>query len=68
MYIMKEGPCRLYIGGEYKKYDSVLEAKEVAEKSMEKKLELRIELLVELDDFEADFWAYVYEKNEWVPS
>ncbi len=57
---------RLYIGTKRLYFSTFEEAKQEAEKCMPGKEELRIEILIETDG--PDFWAYEYNKNQWVPS
>ena len=65
---MNEENYRLYVGSEMTYYRTLEEAKDAARSFMPGKAELRIEILVEIGQNEADFWAYSYETNQWVPS
>jgi hypothetical protein len=61
-----EGNYRLYINSEQYYFSTYEEAVKAAEKYMKNKPELRIEVLCETEG--ADFWAYEYAGNKWVPS
>jgi len=63
---MEEENYRLYINAEQLNFESFDKAKEEAKMHLSDKPELRIEILLETED--ADFWAYEYEKDQWVPS
>ena len=65
---MNEENYRLYAGKEIFYFSTFEDAQSVAKEFMVSKVELRIEILVELEPFEADFWAYEYENNQWAPS
>jgi len=65
---MNEDNYRLYAGKEIFYYSTFEDAKDAAKQFMPNKVGLRIEILVDLEPFEADFWAYEYENNQWTPS
>jgi hypothetical protein len=59
---------RLYAGQNISSHATFELAKEAAHKYMPNENYLRIEILVEIAPGDADWWAYEYDKNEWVPS
>lgn len=59
---------RLYVGCEISYYSTLEEAKKAATAFMPSRAELRIEVLVEIEPWEADFWAYNYDEDQWEPS
>ena len=63
---MNPGNYRLYVDAKQFYCSSFEEAKEAAKEHLSGRPELRIEILQETEG--ADFWAYEYENNEWVPS
>ncbi|ASM52030.1 hypothetical protein PESP_b0477 [Pseudoalteromonas espejiana DSM 9414] len=58
--------CCLYANGERHLYPSIAKAHEAAEQFICFKVDLRLEYLFETTG--ADFWAYEYNQNKWVPS
>ncbi|WP_220718576.1 hypothetical protein [Agarivorans litoreus] len=65
---MSQNNYRLYVDGDFTHYDTFENAQEAAKKHMLQKPELRIEILKELPQGSADFWAFEYSTNKWVPS
>ncbi len=64
---MTDNNYRLYVGSKIRTtHESFDDAKSEADKHISKKLELRIESLT--GNSATDFWAYIYEVNEWVRS
>ncbi|GAB1620810.1 hypothetical protein AAOGI_08600 [Agarivorans albus] len=59
---------RLYADKNIFYYSTFEDAKKAATKFIPERTTLRIEVLVEVQSFEADFWAYEYDNNRWVPS
>ena len=57
---------RLYVNSKTYLYSTFEQAVLAAQEYMQGSPELRIEILVETDG--ADFWAYEYQSNRWVPS
>lgn len=57
---------RLYVGGQQYYFPTFDSAKLAAQKYEQSKSELRIEVLIETDN--ADFLAYDYQLQKWVPS
>lgn len=62
----EEENYRLYVDTSLFYFATFQQAKREAEKHISKKAELRIEVLIETEG--ADFWAFEYETNQWVPS
>ena len=62
----EEDNFRLYANSEQFYFSTIEEAKIQAEKYKQAKTELRIEFLIETAG--ADFWAFDYRLNDWVPS
>ena len=62
----KEQKYRLYVGSIILYFATFEDAKNESKKLMLGNPELRIEILTETEG--ADFWAYEYENNQWVPS
>lgn len=65
---MTEDAYKLYAGKEVFFYSSMEEAKEAARAFMSQRVYLRIEVLADIPLGEADWWAYEYDNNKWVPS
>jgi len=59
---------KLYAGNVTTFHSTFEEAKEAAKKYMPDESYLRIEVLKEIGPYEADWWAYEYESNQWIPS
>ena len=57
---------KLYVNSKSCFYATFEEAVMAAQEYMNESPELRIEILIETDG--ADFWAYEYQSNKWVPS
>ena len=68
MAFMNTDGFRLYAGENVSSYATFEMAKEAAKKYMPSEQYLRIELISDVAPGDADWWAYEYEKNEWVPS
>ncbi len=66
--LLSELNYRLYAGKVVSYHATFDAAKEEASKHMANERYLRIEILTEIAPCEADWWAYEYEKNAWVPS
>lgn len=64
---MNKDIFRLYAGKNISHHASFELAKAEAKKYMPNEKYLRIEVLIETQN-EADWWAYEYEKEAWVPS
>ncbi|BBM03806.1 hypothetical protein [Microbulbifer sp. GL-2] len=65
---MIEDCYRLYAGEIITNHSTFEDAKEAAKKYMPAESYLRIEILKEMGAHKADWWAYEYESNKWVPS
>ncbi|NVK25919.1 MAG: hypothetical protein HWE10_13405 [Gammaproteobacteria bacterium] len=57
---------RLYVNAEHFHFETLEDAKKKAADYFPVKAELRIEYLFDCEG--ADFWAYEYPREEWVPS
>ncbi len=68
MAFMNKDGFRLYAGENVSSHATFELAKEAAQKYMPNEKYLRIEILVEIAPGDADWWAFEYGKNEWVPS
>ena len=64
---MNRNGFRLYAGKNVSHHASFELAKAEAKKYMPNEKYLRIEVLIEIPG-KADWWAYEYEKEAWVPS
>jgi hypothetical protein len=65
---MTEDNYRLYVDKDISHYETFEAAKDAAKLFMPSRACLRIEILADVSEGEADFWAYEYEANQWVPS
>jgi hypothetical protein len=68
MESMSEDNYKLYAGNETSCYSTFEGAKEAAKSFIPDKVYLRIEILIDVGPHEADWWAYEYKNNQWVPS
>jgi hypothetical protein len=59
---------KLYYGEKCSYHKSFEAAKEEAKRYMPNNTELRIEIMCDIEPGMADYWAYEYEINKWVPS
>lgn len=66
--MMNSKDFRLYAGSEVTYHATFKEAEDAAQPFMLRKAEIRIEILAEISPGEADFWAYIYDKEKWEPS